>query len=322
MSELYNEEIKEKFLKQYPENTARSYRRVFVKSKTTEEMMKKDLYEFNMDEIEYVAYELAPISFGAALTYGRIITSYITWAIEQGLRSNNINPLKTVRSSYFEKFVDKSLKLYISDKELRRIEDRCVNAQDAVIFRLLFEGAGGKKYAELRNIKREDIDEENNTIRLIDEDEQERTIKFSDRAIDLALKACNQEVYYKKNGEPLEAENLRSYTDLVKSNYMLRASITKTDNYDRVDHPTIYRRINLITELLGLNYLNAKNITKSGMIFMAKQLIEDEGELGSAQYKKIAERFNINNPYSLKNFLTYQTVESVYGGEEKSKSHI
>lgn len=312
----YNQHTKERFLNKFPENTQTTYSRVFKFSKDTEAVLGKDLYDFNLDEIESVLYDLMPRTKVSSHSNGRVVTSYITWAIEQGLRKNNINPLKVVGADYFHKFVDENVNLFFTDKEIAQVEDGCTNAQDAVIFRLAFEGVGGKKHSEMRNLKRQDVDYENNVLLLKDEDESERSHKVSDRCIHLIEQANRQRIYYKRNGEMMEtANNIRNYADLVENDYVLRTALTRSSNYDKVDISLIFRRVSAIAEIFDIPYLNVTNITKSGMLFMAKQLVERDGELTMKQYREIAARYKINNPYSIKNYITMDAIRRVYGEE-------
>lgn len=311
-SKLYNEHIKERFLGTYPETTRPGYRRIFVTSKRTEEMLGKDLYDFNLEEIEYVLYDLAPTTFAASQTNGRIVTAYISWAIEEGLRKNNINPLRIVDPQYFTKFVDPSLNIYFTEKRLRDIEDQCVNAQDYAIFRLLFEGV---RVNELRYLKKEDIDSENLQLALTDEDGSKRVLDVSPRAISFVEKAAKETIYHKRNGEPIENERIRPYTDLVDNEYVFRTSITKTDHYQAVDVHLIYRRISSIKDIFEIPFFTSGNITKSGMIYMAKELVKKDGDLLRDHYLMIAERFKVNNWYALKDYVNLDNIKKLYREE-------
>lgn len=315
---LYNEEVKNMFLDRYPESTRKTYLRIFKKSYPTEKMLEKDLYEFNLDEIDSVLYDLRPLTFKSSLTNGRIITEYITFCIEQGLRSNNINPLRMVKSPYFEKFVDKNIKTLFSKNEIMQIEDACNNAQDAVILALLFEGAWGKELSEIRNLKREHVDFENRILTLIDHDGSERQLQVSQRCIDLIEKALQQDRYWKRNGEMDTTSNRRprDYTDLVMSNYVIRASITKTDTYSKpVQISVIHRRLQTLSDVFGIPYLNPKNVVNSGMLYMAKNLYEKTGKIGKEEYQQIAERFGVKDPYTMRTYITEENLEKVYGKE-------
>lgn len=314
-SKLYNEHIKERFLETYPEQTRPGYRRIFITSKRTEELLGKDLYDFSLEEIEDVLHDLSPTTFSASQTNGRIVTAYISWAIQEGLRQNNINPLRIVDPQYFTKFVDPTLNMFFTEKKLREIEDQCVNAQDYAIFRLLFEGVNGSRLSEIRNLKKADVDSDNLRLTLTDADGSQRVIDVSPRAISFVEKAAKETVYYKKNGEPIDNEKVRPYTDLVDNEYVFRSSITRTEHYGMVDIHLIYRRINMVKELFEIPFFTSTNIAKSGMIYMAKELVKRDGDLLREHYLMIADRFKVNNWYSIKEYVNMDNIKKLYGDE-------
>lgn len=312
---MYNPEIKKRFLEKYPYD---AYERIFLRSYVFEEALGKDLYDFNIDDIKRVLYELDPITLGSSRTNGRIITSYIDWAIKEGYRKNNINPLKTVQSEWFNQFVNKKRKLFITDQELEEIEVHCINAQDAVIVRALFEGL---TVSELLNLKKTDVDYENGILKLKDDKKGERTLKVSEQCLKLIRQASEEIQYYKNNGQISEGTR-REWTELVDNEYVLRPSITRTKKMGRADEFLIYRRLDTIKKTLGFPYLTSKNISNSGKLKMARDLYLKEGALGREQLIKIAERFNVSkviiNGYEsynltiLKDFITLENLKMYY----------
>lgn len=312
---MYNPEIKKRFLEKYPYD---AYERIFLRSYVFEEALGKDLYDFNIDDIKRVLYELDPITLGSSRTNGRIITSYIDWAIKEGYRKNNINPLKTVQSEWFNQFVNKKRKLFITDQELEEIEAHCINSQDAVIVRALFEGL---TVSELLNLKKTDVDYENGILKLKDDKKGERTLKVSEQCLKLIRQASEEIQYYKNNGQISEGTR-REWTELVDNEYVLRPSITRTKKMGRADEFLIYRRLDTIKKTLGFPYLTSKNISNSGKLKMARDLYLKEGALGREQLIKIAERFNVSkviiNGYEsynltiLKDFITLENLKMYY----------
>lgn len=89
--QLYNRELKEMFLKQYPENTAAFYECVLSKAYTTEQHLQKDISNFNRMELESFLIVLGATSLAAITTSLSIITKYIDFAIEKGYVNTRIN---------------------------------------------------------------------------------------------------------------------------------------------------------------------------------------------------------------------------------------
>lgn len=317
---MYNEEIKNDFLDGYIEETKSVYRRIFYETSKVEELLGRDLFNFTKDEIEDVLYSLSPLTVFASRTNVSIISSYIDWAIKNGYKKTNINYFRVLPVEYYQKFVRKE-KLYVSERQLINIEEFCANAQDAVLFRLLFEIGGGKGCIEIRNLTKDDVDFRRNRLRLINEKNIEREVDVSSRCIALIGNAIDETTYLKRNGYISENTGsrgaIRPFTDLVRSNYVIRNSITRTNDENiPVDKHTVYRRISMINNLFGLYpYLSTKNIITSGMIKMVKDMLEEDGrnsdELNRYDFKRIAKKFNKTEStiYSLKKIIKDQVKE-------------
>lgn len=318
--EYYNPSVKMSFLSSYNEGTAKWYQRIFNYSFKYECKYGIDLYDFNPSQIREVVQEMNPLTYNSSRSNISVISTYLSWAIDKGLRTSIVNPLDEVSTLWVEQFVAKGTKLYVSEREMRSIEDYCVNAQDAVIFRLLFEGVQGKACSEISNLKYDDVDHDNAILTLHNADGKTRKLQVSLRCIHLIDQAMRQREYIKGNGETLDNENILPYFALVSSEYVLRNSITTKHSSPNVDKYTIYRRIDSIKSLFSgqfdAKYLTSKNIVKSGMIKMGRDLLHDRGKLDKSEYMEIAHRFRVNGWWLIKEFLNEETIEQVYGGNK------
>lgn len=313
--ELYNQEVKEEFLSQpqYSPGTREVYKRIFERSRVIEEMLNKDLHDFTRQEIEEVLHDLNPLTPPISQSNGRIISSYIIWWIGKE-KLNRINPLEAVGAEWFDRFVDKTKKLYFSFREIKRICDICENAQDAAILRMYFEDIGGKDGSEIRNLKIKDLNEETNTLILRENGKTPRIHTISEELKNLIIAAAKQQIYIKKDGKMVESNTIRSDIDLVQNEFVIRNSITKTDSHNSPVHSSVlYRRMKTLSESFGLPYLTGKNVLRSGIIYYASQLLKKDGVLGKEQYENIAEKFRLRNWYTLKDFCNYETIEKLYG---------
>lgn len=320
---LYNPDVKNAYLDTISnEGTAKYYARIFSITSRYEEALGKDLNQFSLEEIEKILYDFESRNRHTVETYGRVISAYLNWCIQQGICDEN--PLSELTSEDFDKYVTNEEK-YLSEKQLRRYEDLCANYQDAVILRLLFEGVGGKEFSEISNLKVEDVNFKNNTLHLTNSlktDDKgfptkftERIIKVSDRTMYLIEGAIKQKTYTKRNGFMAQtADNVRDYTDLVENDYVVRASITKNTEYlnSPVDKFVLYRRIQTISETLDIEGLTAKFIQRSGMIYEAHKLIGDGDTVTLDDLKIVADRFNLKSYHNLKSFLTIENIKKVY----------
>jgi integrase len=321
-NKLYNPEIKMDYLNTFDNEQSKiTIAYILYKAKDIEEIYAKDLYEFDIEEIKNVLHNTNPLNRMIAKTNGLMISNYISWAIEKGLKKSNLNPLADKSVEWYEQFVDKSKKIFWSDEEIRNIIKKCVNAQDQVIIQLIFfEGVSGYALSELCNLHYYDVDWNNNIVRLKDDRYGERKIKMSDESIRIIKSAYQEEEYQKTNGHS-DAKN--PIAKLIPSDYILKnIQSRRTKNHHGVDKHTIYRRLSTIGEYFNYPYFNAKNIQKSGMIYMAKELYLRDGKLEKEQLYEVAERFGVRkqkingyefyNTTLLKEFINAENIKDLY----------
>ncbi|UUV47094.1 site-specific tyrosine recombinase [Bacillus phage vB_BanS-Thrax5] len=316
--------LKKKFLGEIAESTAKSYKRIFEYAKPHEESLDKELRFFSLEEMETVLYGFKANTRNTVETYGRIISSYLNWCVEHGYTKNNV--LKELKPTDFEKYLT-NMEKYMTEKQLTRYEDRCVNAQDSVILRLSFIGVGGKQMSEIRNLKKSDIDWANGRIHLtntLKEDDNgfplkytQRYLEVDERTLDILQEAIDQKEYEKKNGQMDENEHVGRFTNLIDNDYVIRASITNLKDGDNINKPAdkfvIYRRLDVIKETLHIPTLTAKYIQRSGMVYYANELMKQVGdEMTLDELKVIADRYNMKSYHNLKGFLTIDNIRQTY----------
>lgn len=315
MDAFYNSEVKLKFLNRYPNNTQTPYARIFEYSKELENKYERDLSEFKISEIEMVLKKLNPLTESASHVNGRIITAYIDWCVENHETNAKDNELKLKPVNYFNQFVDENIKLFYSKKDIERILWDCINPQDAVIIACLFEGIQGKSLAEIRNIKKEHVEQainNDNVIYVYDEDNRKRKVKLEDSTIKLLVDAGRKNEYYKKNNQ-IENENVGTITNLVENDYVIRTSITRTDFANRpADKMVIYRRVKIISDFLDDPCLTAKNIVRSGVIYEAHLKYLEKGNLTKEDYLEICAKYDIENWYPVKKYCNPEIIKSLY----------
>ncbi|MCR8633932.1 tyrosine-type recombinase/integrase [Paenibacillus radicis (ex Xue et al. 2023)] len=313
---IYNAGCKEQFLSMYPVKSGITYRNFFDKTKHVEHRLEKDIYEFELPEIEDFFTGLHIDYISTARSYGRICTKYVDWAISKGYKNNNENPLRNVRTKWFEQFVREEAKIFYSRKEISEILDDCVNAQDSVIVCLVFEGILGQAGAEIRNLKISDIDFVKHRLNLTDNDGSRRVVEVTSDCIALLVRAISEKKYYKSNGKMEGSGNVRDFTELIESEYVIRSSNTgKEKNLGAIDKFVLYRRIESIEKQLDLENFTIKNISRSGMIALAHQLVQDysQEKLNLTIVIEVSHRFKVNSYNSLHSFVNDKTIAKIYG---------
>lgn len=316
---MFNPAVKELFLSTYlNQDTQTTYRYIFYRSEQTESKLGKDLYQLDLDELSQVFKQMKPTTENAARSYGRIVTAYMKWAMSRELVQGS-HPLQAITQNWFDQFVNKDVKLYLSEAELKQFVEKCLNAQDAVIPMLIFEGVSGFQGSEILNLRKQDIDFDTRTLKVRDDRKGEREVVVSEYCLRLIRQALQESVYQKKNGES-EAKNPE--VAVVQNDYVVRAIVTRVKNMDRADKHTIYRRLSMLGESFDLPHLTLKNIEKSGMIKMGRDLWLRDQRLETVQLKEIAERFNLSkvkmgnyeayNFSTIKHFVNLETIFELY----------
>lgn len=301
---MYNSELKNVFLNTIENDGTRdNIGYTFQKARTLEEEKGRDICYFNFDELGELWSSFRAKSFAAITTKVSIIVKYIDFCIDKGLADVNYNWAKM----YFN---EGGLRPYVSkvatnnriiDKEtLEDIIDFCANAQDAVIYALLFEGVKGRPiqenaFEEMRNLKMVDCDTNANNIILRQDNGETRVIEVSDYTMNIIADAFNQQEYLRKNGE--STAKLKEL-ELIETGYVLKLGYigrNSDSSDDRVSHQVIFRRLKNIAKAYGNNFLTPTNIYMSGMVDYAQTLKAEKGtDLDNNDYIHICEKYNID----------------------------
>lgn len=333
MNKMYNKEVKESFLQYlideegYTDETVHVFRFVFYKSYDVEDILQKDMYDFNTGELKQVLLNANKSTVNSVRAFASMMKKYIDWAIRIGLTNSNINPMDMFTTKDYRECIDKSRKLFISEGELIEIEDQLVNYQDKVILRLLFEGVNGYEVSELTNLKKYDVDYANKRLRLYDDKNGERFIAVSDRCLDIIERAIDEKKYYARNGDKTSAHGKSEY-EYLETDHVIKNVLTGRTK-GAADKNIIYRRMYMIKEIFDMPHLTIKNIWRSGMIKMAVDLYKEEGELTNKQLDKIAEQFGLGkiinnghetyNYHAMRQFINRENILDLYGIDIEQK---
>ena len=302
--ELYNPVYKQRFLDQYEEEgTKYNYRQVLGKCYRFEsERFGKDVSEFNHEELDNLFYNLQAGSYESLVGQVSIITSYISFAIQEGFSRNNINfaTLSSFHGKNLMKYVDKTWQ----EKRIMSREDiydeiitDCINAQDAAIYSLYFEGVSGEGAEEIINLKRDDINKTDNILTLTKNDGTTRALPVPEECINILVEASEQKKYERTLF--VESNNTidKAYT-LVDNEHVLRPTI-RSNGIETLRTQAVRERFNKVKKYQGNSYITPTSVRLSGMIDYAKQYMEESGvetldDLQMDYYKRLYERFGIS----------------------------
>ncbi|TCI26680.1 hypothetical protein EVJ32_04715 [Exiguobacterium sp. SH5S4] len=327
---FYNAEYKLDFLDKHKTKTQdfNFYYRLFINVKEKEESLGRDMYDFSRRDIEDVVSGMHPSTSSAAAKIIAMIKRYLTHAAQDGEKSSNIVHQVGKLTDMANSFLPSNPKFYVSEAELQLLEDSCMNPQDAFIFRAIFEGVLGAEMTELRNLKMSDIDIHQNLVSInIADYNKNRTIRVTERFIDMAVKAYEQKVYILNNGEDVSENFMRANTEyeLEDSGYIMKKShIGRMIKDAPITTPTLYKRFNNIKafqsfETIDKYYLKFNNIYKSGAIWYGARYIEEKQiaikKLTDDHMKEVARHVkNVYQdlPVDIKKIVNVENIEELY----------
>lgn len=289
---FYNNEIKEKFINTFENESSRKIAMYPLRiAKKTEVMEDKDLHEMTIKEIEDILRSMKSSTLNAVYNNINQIEAYIDWTISHGYRKSNINPIHSLdKIEWAKPLVNRYRNYAFLREDIDELVLDLVNYVDRAILILLFEGAGGTGHSELLQLKKSDVSGEKGDYRLnlTDKDGTAREIKVTDELISVLMLADSQREYENKNGEALGEKY--KYSPLEDSEYIFKKAI-KGEQGKALTHTYVNRKFNIYKKVFGYEYLKASHIKNSGMMHMANQLQKD-GKLDKDGLLAIGEQFN------------------------------
>lgn len=331
--ELYNEDTKEQFLnEQYDNEKSREVvRYAFFNAQPLEFTKNKDLYDFTKDEVMELLYSSSPANAQVAANTASLIRTYHRWANEKYLRASNLQVLDVEDLSFYERFVDHSLKQFISKQEMEDMMDKLVNTQDRALLYLLFTGVYGHQLSEIRNLTLEDVNRETCELTLTDDKKGQRKLIVDKELIDLLVETDNDLVYLTNNGVSFNKKIKER--QLQDSKYIIKPAVLSNNKADaKCSQPTIINRVDGIKDFFKLPNLKPKTINRSGMLYMANnfRLQRENGELTREDYEEIGDRYNwskhkngkgetYNYTHYVNSFLNDRNMDELYGTLESQK---
>lgn len=300
LDELYNDNLKKRFIKKYAISIQPTIYHMFQASKILEDEFNKDIFAFSAEELKILFGEFEARSLGSLEIKRSYLDSYVNFAREQGYVKTMLNNISLFNKDILKGFVDQRAieNKYITQEDLDDIVmgyGICENPQDAIPFIFAWLGIKGEKLCEQRNLKEKDIDFDNYKIKIIDDDDgNERTIDVDEdnrKYFSIIRDAIDQLDYLKYNDESgqLKSKSL----ELIDTDYVLKKAGKSRSG--KIGYQTILGRFKKIKLLFGNKYLTLNSIYRSGMFHYARGLKNKNGELTGKDYELICKKYNFNN---------------------------
>ncbi|PAV30250.1 hypothetical protein CIL05_07215 [Virgibacillus profundi] len=315
--ELYNQSTKMEYLDTLASPDVQTLlRSVFEKSKNTEILYDKDLHSFSLGQIEEVIRNINPATLNSVSNTKSRINTYLIWAINNGRRENNINPLAGTTKEWERKFIDNVSQRYLSETDMFDLTEMLLNAQDQALIQCIFEGISGQAMSELISMNYHRINWNDNEVTVKDvKTNNFRTVKVSNRCIKFIENAYRQQVFTAE-----DTENEKQLAEFEGS--VFKNTVWKNTRNHKVSRGNLAKRLYIIKDKYEMDSLTVNTISESGRIKMAADLYRERGKLGKQEFTEIGDRFNINkmtvNGYSyydtakMKNYIDSENLKEMY----------
>ena len=324
---MFNSDIKEKYLDSVTEAVAHQLRPLFSKSEITENLYKKDIYDFTSVQILELIRSFDQTTIGSVKRTLSLLSMYIDWAASYNLSKGTVNLARTISNEELYGCLG-GKKLYISYSELEEMQEKLLNYQSKAVLRCLFEGISGMAHSELLSLSRQQIEEamlNDNVLTLHDIKNGDRKLKVSSDCLIIALNASKETMYQLKNGR---GEGWAKAVSLVDNDYVIKTKITRGKNEGQAGRHIITNLITDISEFFKINFLTPNTIVRSGHLYRAYQLYKERGVIDNAVRYQIIDDFNLvvsnryRAVYSMKDYVNEEVVKKLYAEELDLKEEL
>jgi len=316
MDMIYNidNEIKQEYLNSKPTATAESDSFILRTIDEYEQLVNKPVYNLTISEFDELFSKFGNTSKSSGDKNKSILVTYINFCISKNFVLHKENRARLIDIT---KHVSKQalLNKFTSREKLKEYQKILYNEQDQLLLELLFIGVRGKTIEnetleEIINLSIDDVDFDNNIIKLKQNNGDIRTIKVESSTVELIKNTYEQEIYIENNGEitnnPRISEPRKSIINHVE-NFVFR--IPGKKKFEKFHSSLFNSRITRIKGWVENSYLTVTTIYESGMIQMVMDIYHKKGEVTKEDYINICDRFNYSYPFKLKEkFVQYEEL--------------
>lgn len=287
---MYNEDRKREFLNVLSHKADIGHiKRVFEASSPYEADEEKDLCEFDKMEILHLFLDMEIVRLATAQGSYVALRKYCKWCMEQ----NFIPEREMIQISADElQNCLREMPEIISYRELQRNESLLLNLCDQLILESIYLGIKGNDYCELVSMSEKDIDTANKTISLC----TGRTVKVTDRFIDLCIESAGCYDYYLISGQ-----RQKMVGDLpIKRNAQIDKSSGRTKNRN-----VIGGRLNRFKRMEGFkSNLGTTMLYDSGFVNTCKEAMEQTETSDFVEFMKTDRGREIYDQYGFSQSAT------------------
>ena len=265
---MYRPEQKKAFLDYYinsrEESTVQLVERIFNSTELLENQLEKDVSEFNQIEVLDLLKNYDSRSPRRLMSTCKYLSDYYIWVSQvEHITESLINPFdKSITDNMIENIIPTgslSQKFFTKEYFINEINDKILEVTNRFIAYAIFRGI---KVEELVNLRINDLDFENNKVKLFTGREIEVDTLFKHLMIE-----ANDQVQYFADGIELE-DKLKRFT-YGQSEYVIKKCGVK--ECDAVRPLYISFRMSVIKEQMENEFISISTLYKNGLINYIKE---------------------------------------------------
>jgi len=316
-------DIKYEYLDEKPSDTAKSDMFVLKIADEYEFSEGKSVYNMSISDLrEMIATQFKNTSVKSILKNVSVLKTYIDFCIGKNVVNHGENRLATFTVDEAKEFVSKQalLNKFISREKLEEYKNILYNPQDQLLIELPFIGVRGRTVEdgtleEIINLTIDDIDEENNRIKLIQNDDKNRIIDVKPSTIELIKDTYTQEFYVENNGEMTNNTRLSEPRKIKINEVEHFVFRVPSKNKFQIFNPNILNsRMRKIQLWLDNKYLTYSSLYFSGMLNLAMDIYKEKNEVTKEDFIAICERYNYGGSDSEKYWYNLKSLFDQYKG--------
>ena len=292
---MYNKEMKEGFFKEYLKSRIiqkTTLYGMFRKIEPYEERLDKDVSLFNKDEAMEMYVGFKSRSVYTLMNNNVVLKAYCAW--KKYYHDKNLESVyEDITIDDLKPCVDRDANKLLSREEIIEIEDQLLNATDAAIIELLFDGIAGKNMEDIYAVSRDCV---RGDLLVVNGKE----FTMTDRLRKLLPKAF-AETQLMSYGNSMRVASVIGEGQIYKERSNARGVDTDDSRFRY-----FYRKIQIYRDYLGIPSLTMKNISASGLWYylncgMEETGLDLRGFLRTKQGKKLAATYGFSEDYYLEN---------------------
>lgn len=273
-------------------------------------ILDKDLYEFNIQELDSLIGSIPSSSIHIKANVYNFVNQYIDWCISKRLITiNNMNALdRETYTSISQKLASSKLISYEQLWDMVQYMETKTNIQNILPIIFAYYGIGGNDMEYMRNLRLEDLDRENEVAYVRLQGDLKAVLPIDEKLYDYCVKACE------------EADMDSEY---VSSSLIIKP--TKKSINDVVPENSIYARIYETFDSSNIKRIRLNDLAKSRKIALLLE-IRKERYLTTLDFQNVCLLYNPNASRgandSLKKYYETATGDKVFKANAKKDELI